>query len=194
MAAIVLAENIGLPVPGETAVFIASGAAASGQLNVFVVWLVAAGAAIVGDNLGFALGHFGGKPLFMRFGPRFGVSHEDYATTEAFFDRWGGPAVAVARFLPVMRVIASITAGASGMKWGRFLPWQAVGACLWAAYAVSIGYYGNRALDFFKPMLVEEFGRWWPAVAVTTVALAFAAVSVISHLLARRMARTTRPQ
>jgi membrane protein DedA with SNARE-associated domain len=190
MGAAVLAENLGLPVPGETAVFIAAGAAASGRLNVLVVWLVAVCAAIIGDNMGFALGHFGGKPLFLRFGPRLGVSNENYALTEKFFDRYGGPAVAVARFVPVVRVIAAITAGASGMKWKHFLPWQAVGACLWAAYAVIVGYFGDRALNFAKPMLIEEFGRWWPLVIVAAVLLAFAAVSVISHLLARRMAQS----
>jgi membrane protein DedA with SNARE-associated domain len=190
MAAAVLAENLGLPVPGETAVFMAAAAAASGRLNVFLVWLVAVLAAIVGDNVGFGLGHFGGKPLFLRYGPRFGVSHENYAMTERFFDRYGGPAVMVARFIPVIRVVAAIAAGASGMHWKRFLPWQAVGACLWATFAVSVGYFGDRALNLIKPMLVEEFGRWWPFVTVAALVLAFIAVSVVSHLLARKMTRT----
>jgi membrane protein DedA with SNARE-associated domain len=190
MAAAVLAENLGLPVPGETAVLLASAASAAGQLNVFLVWLVAVCAAIVGDNIGFGLGHFGGKPLFMRFGPRFGVSHENYAMTERFFDRYGGPAVMVARFIPVIRVIAAIAAGASGMKWKRFLPWQAIGACLWATFAVTVGFFGDKALRFVKPMLVEEFGRWWPFVTVAALVLAFATVTLVSHLLARRLTRS----
>jgi membrane protein DedA with SNARE-associated domain len=190
MAAAVLAENLGLPVPGETAVLLAAGAAAAGRLNVFIVWLVAICAAIIGDNVGFGLGHAGGKPFFMRFGPRFGVSHENYIATEQFFDRYGGPAVMVARFIPVVRVVAAIAAGASGMKWERFLPWQAFGAFLWATFAVVVGYFGDRALSFAKPMLVEEFGRWWPLVAVAMVALALASVSVVSHLLARKVTRS----
>ena len=189
MGTAVLAENLGLPVPGETTVFLASAAAAAGQLNVFAVWLVAVCAAVVGDNVGFGLGHFGGKPLFLRFGPRFGVSNENYAMTERFFDRYGGPAVMVARFIPVVRVIAAIAAGASGMKWERFLPWQAVGACLWATFAVTVGYFGDRALNLVKPMLIEEFGRWWPFVTVAALVLAFATVSLVSHLLARHLAR-----
>jgi membrane protein DedA with SNARE-associated domain len=190
MAAAVLAENLGLPVPGETAVLMAAAAASVGRLNVLVVWFVAVCAAIVGDNLGFGLGHFGGKPLFLRYGPRFGVSHENYAMTERFFDHYGGPAVMVARFIPVIRVVAAIAAGASGMHWKRFLPWQAVGACFWATFAVSVGYFGDRALNLMKPMLVEEFGRWWPFVTVAALVLAFTAVSVVSHLLARKMTRT----
>ena len=190
MAAAVLAENLGLPVPGETAVLLAAAASAAGRLNVFVVWLVAICAAIIGDNIGFGLGHFGGKPLFMRFGPRFGVSHENYVATEQFFDRYGGPAVMVARFIPVVRVVAAIAAGASGMRWERFLPWQAIGAGLWATFAVGVGYFGDRALNFAKPMLIEEFGRWWPFVAVAAVLSAFATVSIVSHLLARKMARS----
>jgi membrane protein DedA with SNARE-associated domain len=190
MGAAVLAENLGLPVPGETAVFIAAGAAAAGRLNVAMVWLVAVAAAIIGDNIGFALGHFGGKPFFFRFGPRFGVSHENYALTERFFDRWGGPAVMVARFVPVVRVVAAIAAGASGMRWRHFMPWQAAGACLWAAYAVAVGYFGDRALNFAKPMLLEEFGRWWPFVIAAAVIFAFATVSVVSQLLARRMTKS----
>jgi len=190
MAAAVLAENLGLPVPGETAVLLAAAASSTGRLNVLLVWLVAVFAAIVGDNVGFGLGHFGGKPLFMRFGPRFGISRENYALTERFFDRYGGPAVMVARFIPVVRVVAAIAAGASGMRWERFLPWQALGACLWATFAVTVGYFGDRALNFAKPMLMEEFGRWWPFVTVAAVVLAFATVSVVSHLLARKMARS----
>jgi membrane protein DedA with SNARE-associated domain len=190
MGAAVLAENLGLPVPGETAVFIAAGAAATGRLNFFIVWLVAVCAAIIGDNIGFALGHFGGKPFFLRFGPRFGVSHENYALTERFFDRYGGPAVAVARFVPVVRVVAAIAAGASGMRWRHFLPWQAAGACFWAAWAVFVGYYGGRALNFARPMLIEEFGKWWPFVTVAAVLLAFATISLVSHLLAQRMTRS----
>ena len=65
MGGAVLAENLGLPVPGETAVFLAAAASAMGRLNVLVVWLVAVCAAIVGDNVGFGLGHFGGKPFFI---------------------------------------------------------------------------------------------------------------------------------
>ena len=190
MAAAVLAENLGLPVPGETAVLIAAGAAAAGKLSVVVVWLVAIGAAILGDNIGFGLGHFGGKPFFLRFGPRFGVSHENYAMTEHFFDRYGGPAVMIARFIPVIRVVAAITAGASGMEWKRFLPWQALGACFWATSAVAVGYFGNRALLFIKPELIEDYGRWWPIVAMAAVVLALAAVSLVAHLLARRMTRS----
>ena len=190
MGGAVLAENLGLPVPGETAVLLASAASAAGQLNVFVVWLVAVCAAIVGDNVGFGLGHFGGKPFFIRFGPKIGVGPENYAMTERFFDRYGGPAVMVARFIPVIRVIAAIAAGASGMRWERFLPWQAIGACLWATFAVTVGFFGDRALCFVKPMLIEEFGRWWPFVTVTALVSAFAVVSVVSHLLARRLTRS----
>jgi membrane protein DedA with SNARE-associated domain len=190
MGAAVLAENLGLPVPGETAVLMAAAAAAAGKLSVVGVWLVAVCAAIVGDNIGFALGHFGGKPFFLRFGPRFGVSHENYATTERFFDRYGGPAVMVARFVPVIRVVGAIAAGASGMEWKRFLPWQALGAGLWATWAVAMGYFGNRALLFVKPELVEDFGKWWPVVAVLAVVLALSIVAFVSRLLARRVTRS----
>jgi membrane protein DedA with SNARE-associated domain len=189
LAAAVLAENLGLPVPGETAVLLAAAASAAGQLNVVVVWLVAVCAAIIGDNIGFGLGHFGGKPFFVRFGPRIGVGPENYAMTERFFDRYGGPAVMVARFIPVIRVIAAIAAGASGMHWKCFLPWQAIGACLWATFAVVGGFFGNRALGIIKPMLIEEFGKWWPFVMVTALVLGFATVSLVSHLLARRLTR-----
>jgi membrane protein DedA with SNARE-associated domain len=185
VVATVFAENLGLPVPGETAVFLAGGAAAAGNLNVFVVWLAVVVAAVLGDNLGFAAGHFGGKPLFERYGPRFGISHENYATTEQFFDRFGGPAVMVARFLPVMRVVAALAAGASGMEWRRFLPWQVAGACLWATYATAVGYFGDRAIVFFRPMLIEEFGKWWPLVVIAAIVSALAVVSVTARILGR---------
>lgn len=186
VAAAVFAENLGIPVPGETAVFIAAAAAAAGKLNVFAVWLVAFVAAVLGDNVGFAIGHFGGKPMFKRFGPRIGITPENYVATELFFDRYGGPGVMIARFIPVMRVVAAIAAGASGMLWRRFSPWQAAGAALWAGYAVAVGYFGDQALMFFRPMLIEEFGKWWPAAIAAVLVLAFALVAVVSRVLARR--------
>jgi membrane protein DedA with SNARE-associated domain len=189
VAAVVFAENLGLPVPGETAVFIAAGAAAAGKLNIVLVWLAVVAAAILGDNLGFAAGHFGGKPLFERYGPRIGISHENYAKTEQFFDRYGGPAVMAARFIPVMRVVGALTAGASGMEWRHFLPWQAAGACLWATYATVVGYFGDRALIFFRPMLVEEFGPWWPLVLIAAVVIALGIVTLVSRHFAKISAR-----
>lgn len=187
VAGAVFAENLGLPVPGETAVFIAAGSAATGHgLSWPLVWLTATLAAVLGDNLGFAIGHFGGERVFKRIAPRLGVTDADYARTTAFFDRWGGPAVAVARFIPVMRVIGALAAGTSGMAWRRFLPWQAAGAALWAGYAVAVGYFGDRALLIAKPYLVAEFGPWWPLVIVAAGALAIGVVTWISRALARR--------
>lgn len=192
VASAVFAENLGLPVPGETAVFLAAGSAAAGGHLVWpLIWLAAAVAAVLGDNVGFAAGHFGGERLFKRIAPRLGVSTEEYERTSAFFNRYGGPAVMVARFIPIMRVVGAFTAGTSGMRWRRFLPWQAAGAALWAAYAVAVGYFGDRALGFFKPFLIEEFGRWWPVAVIGAVVAGLAVITLISRAFGDAQAKQT---
>jgi membrane protein DedA with SNARE-associated domain len=171
----VLLENAGLPIPGETALLTAAGFAASGRLSLPLVIATAAVAAIIGDNLGFALARNGGQPLLNRYGPSVGITPERMAVVDRFYARWGALAVVVARFIAGIRVVAALGAGLSGMRWRVFLVANAVGALLWASVMGLVGYTGGSAIRAAAPYLVKiHFAAWALAVAAIVVTLAIA--------------------
>ena len=126
------AESAGALVPGETALIVAAALAAEGRLSLPVVIAVAAGAAIVGDNIGYVLGRRGLRRLLDRPGRGAAGRRKLLERGEAFFLRHGSAAVFFGRWLPGLRVVASWLAGANGMRWSRFLIWNALGGISWA--------------------------------------------------------------
>src|SRR6478752_4280790 len=115
----VLIEDFGIPVPGETILIAASIYAGSGRLNVVAVGVIGFVAAVTGDNIGFAIGHFGGR--YVR------LTEKRLDKAEAFFERHGGWIITVARFIEVLRQVNGLVAGISGMRWRRFLVFNALG-------------------------------------------------------------------
>jgi membrane-associated protein len=128
---VVFAESAGLPVPGETAVLAAGVLAGAGHMALGAVIAIAAAAAILGDNLGYAIGLRGGRRLLLRPGPLAGWRHRSLHRAEAFFARFGEPAVFAARWVPVARYLTPLTAGAAEMPWRRFMVFNAAGAIAW---------------------------------------------------------------
>jgi membrane protein DedA with SNARE-associated domain len=137
---LVMIEDFGIPVPGETVLIAASVYAGAGRLNVVAVAVVGFVAAVLGDNIGFAVGHFGGRALVLRWGRYIRLTDERLATAERFFDRHGAWIITVARFIEVLRQVNGIVAGTTGMRWLRFLAFNALGAALWVGTWVSLGY------------------------------------------------------
>lgn len=144
---LILVEDFGIPTPGETTLIAASVFAGLGQLNIFYVVLVAFIAAILGDNIGFALGDFGGRRLINRFGKYVFITPERLDRTEAFFNRNGGRVVVVARFIEGLRQINGIIAGISEMRWPKFIVFNAIGAALWVGVWASVGYFGGDHIE-----------------------------------------------
>lgn len=136
----ILVEDFGIPLPGETILIAAAVYAGSGRLSVLAVGLVALIAAIVGDNVGYAIGYFGGRALVLRFGKYVHLTSERLDKAERFFDRYGGAVVAGARFVEGLRQANGIVAGTIRMHWLKFLAFNALGAALWVTVWVSIGY------------------------------------------------------
>ena len=128
---LVLLEDFGVPVPGEVLLIAAAVFAGSGNMNIAVVFVVAVLGAIIGDNIGFAIGHFGGRPLAERFGRYILLTPERLDRAEGFFNRHGGKVVTVARFIEGLRQINGLLAGIAGMHWLTFLGYNALGAVLW---------------------------------------------------------------
>lgn len=123
----VFVEGFGLPAPGETLIIAAALLAGQGDMNPIGVLLTAWLAAVVGDNLGYALGRWGGRRLFLRLG----VKRSHLRRVEGLFRRYGGGIVLSARFFEVLRQLNGVVAGSMGMPWRRFLLFNSLGAALW---------------------------------------------------------------
>jgi membrane protein DedA with SNARE-associated domain len=126
-------------VPGEVGLFVAGAAAGAGQLNLPLMIVLACGAAIGGDALGFYIGH--------RFGPRLPTSRlgrrlkpEVWQRAEKLVRRRRGLVVLVGRWIGFLRAVMPATAGLSGMTYREFLPWDLLGAISWATICVVGGY------------------------------------------------------
>src|SRR6266702_4696813 len=137
---LILLEDFGVAAPGETVLIAAAVYAGSGRLNIVGIGLLAVLAAIVGDNIGYAVGFFGGRALVLRFGKYVLLTGERLDKAERFFERYGGAVVAGARFIEGLRQANGIVAGTIRMPWPRFLAFNALGAVLWAGVWASAGY------------------------------------------------------
>jgi membrane-associated protein len=134
-----------VPVPGETALIAAAVLASQGHLQIELVIVIAAAAAIVGDNLGYLLG----SRLGRRFLERPGWFHERRLTAlergDELFQHHGGKAVFLGRWVAVLRIWAAWLAGMSSMPWKSFLLWNALGGIAWATCFGLLGYFGGEA-------------------------------------------------
>ena len=147
VAGLVLIEDFGVPVPGETILILAAVDAGTGRLNVFLVALLGFLGALLGDNIGFGIGHFGGRPLIERYGRYVFLTPERVAKATGFFDRHGGWIIIVARFIEGLRQANGIIAGISGIRWTKFLVFNAIGAALWVAVWTSVGYFSGSHIN-----------------------------------------------
>jgi membrane protein DedA with SNARE-associated domain len=144
IAFLIMVEDFGIPVPGETILIAGAVYAGAGRLNVVLVGVAAFIAAILGDNIGFAIGHFGGRALALRWGKYVFLTEERLDKAERFFDRRGAIVITFARFVEGLRQANGIIAGITGMHWLRFLIFNAIGAALWVGTWVSLGYFAGN--------------------------------------------------
>ena len=141
VALMLLCENAGLPVPGETTLLVASFFAYSEhRLHLGWIIVVATCAATLGDNMGFALGLYGGRPLLERYRSFFRVRDSVLARGEELFARYGSFTIFFARFVFGMRVIAGPLAGVLRMRWKAFAVYNFLGAVVWVSCIASAGY------------------------------------------------------
>jgi membrane protein DedA with SNARE-associated domain len=153
----VLLESFGLPLPGETLLIAGAALAAKGNLELVPLLACAWLAAVLGDNIGFAIGRFGGRRLILRHGARIGITASRLDKVENFFRRFGGEVVLVARFFALARQLNGIVAGSVGMVWWRFLLYNGIGAALWVgAWGIGVYLIGER-LGTLVPWL-HRFG------------------------------------
>jgi len=167
VALVLLCENAGIPVPGESTLLLASFLAYSEhQLHLGWIIVVATCAATIGDNLGYALGLYGGRPLLDRYQSILRIPPATLQRGEKMFTRYGAPTVFFARFIFGLRVFAGPLAGVLRMRWRAFALFNFLGAAVWVTAIASTGYlFGQHWRSLLRAM--QRFN-----IAVLIVALA----------------------
>jgi membrane protein DedA with SNARE-associated domain len=165
-------ESSGIPFPGETMLVTAAVYAGTGHLS--IVWVIVAGAmgAILGDNLGFAAGRKGGRPLVLRYGRYVRVKPEHLEYAERFFAKHGDKTVFLGRFVAVLRAWAALLAGINRMPWSKFLMYNAAGGIVWATIYGMLGYSLGHNLPLLHEVL-SILGTAGVVGAVLIVAIAY---------------------
>lgn len=176
VAVTLLLENMGIPLPGETILLIASFMAYS-QQDLKLLWIIAFAtiACTLGDNLGYALGYHGGRPLLTRYQSFFRIRTSTVQRGENLFERYGSITVFFARFVFGMRIIAGPLAGVLRMPWRKFLLFNFLGATLWVTVISVAGYL---------------FGQHWERVARSLKRVDLVLIVVVVALVAWRWYRS----
>lgn len=129
--------------PGDSILFISGTIVAAAGLDVHVLVLVLVAAAVLGDSINYAVGHYIGPRVFHKPDSRW-FRQEYLRRTQAFYDKYGGVTIIIGRFVPIIRTFAPFLAGVAGMSYRRFLSYNLAGACLWIGLLVYAGYlFGN---------------------------------------------------
>jgi membrane protein DedA with SNARE-associated domain len=174
VAALLLLEGAGLPLPGETILLLASFLAYS-EHELQLPWVIVVGtvASTLGGEFGFALGQRGGRPLIERYRHVFSIRAETVERGDRLFERYGAAAVFLGRFLFGMRVLASLLAGALHMPWRKFVVFNFLGAAVWVSAICGAGYlfgghWGRLAHDLGRVdllvgivVVVAGVWLWW---------------------------------
>jgi membrane protein DedA with SNARE-associated domain len=176
--ALIAVETMGIPVPGETALIAAALLAHDGEMNIVPLIALAAAAAIIGDNVGFAIGRKGGRRLFLMPGPFHQHRLAALAVGEPFFKRHGPKAVFLGRWVAGLRIASAWLAGMNKMDWPTFLFWNALGGIAWAT-SIGLGVY-------FVGHAFEQFLGIGGIVAAGVVSGALVGLFVFRRVRARR--------
>lgn len=131
--------------PGDSLLFTAGFLASQGALHIGVLAAVCFAAAVVGDTMGYAIGHRVGRHLYARPDSRL-FRRKHLRRAEAFFARHGGKAVVLARFIPVVRTFTPVVAGAGAMPYRQFVGYNVLGGLLWAVGVALAGYFLGSAI------------------------------------------------
>ena len=166
---LVMLESIGLPVPGETALIAAAlYAGSTHKLEIWAIVAVAAAGAIIGDNIGFSIGRYGGSKFLLRHGHRIGLHEGRLKIGIWLFRRHGGKVVFWGRFVSILRTWAAFLAGANHMEWRRFLVFNAAGGIVWATLYGVVYYVFGATLSKLSTTIDVTLG-----VAGTLILIAF---------------------
>jgi membrane protein DedA with SNARE-associated domain len=175
----VMLESMGVPFPGETTLLIAAAyAGTGGTLDIVLVIAAASVGAILGDNIGYLLGRFGGYPLAWRILHVFHIKPAALEAAQDYFARHGDKTVFIGRFIALLRATVAFMAGVTWMPWRSFLVWNALGGITWATVYGVLGYILGRNLA-----LLGEIVR---VIGVGGTILAIVAIGIVIFFWRRR--------
>ncbi len=142
-------ESAGVPMPGETALVSAAIFAGQGALNIWLLILCAASAAILGDNAGYWVGREYGFPLVYRYGAYVHLDEGRLKLGQYLFQRHGGKIVFFGRFVAILRAFAAFLAGVNNLHWPRFFAFNAAGGIVWATIFGFGGFFLGQAFEHY---------------------------------------------
>ena len=138
--------------PGDSLLFAAGAVAALGGMNVHIAAALLLAAAVIGDAANFAIGKYFGEKLFAK--PDSRVFKREYLDkTHAFYEKYGGKTIILARFVPIVRTFAPFVAGMGNMHYGRFIRYNIIGALVWVGLLTYAGYFFGEL-----PAVKNNFG------------------------------------
>ncbi|MBM0741943.1 DedA family protein [Phormidium sp. CLA17] len=164
----ILLENIGIPLPGETVTLAGGFLAGSDQLNYWFVLGYAVLGAILGGNIGYWVGRYGGWPLMLGVGRVFRVPESRLIAMKNQFGENSAKAVFLGRFVALLRVFASPLAGIAEMPYPQFMLYNTLGAAAWASVMVTLSYFAGQFVPLDK--LVALAGQFSAVVFVILAA------------------------
>ncbi|MFN8543074.1 MAG: VTT domain-containing protein [Candidatus Binatia bacterium] len=148
LVAIVFAETglmVGFFLPGDSLLVTAGVVAAAGHLNLWALLSAVTLAAIVGDQVGYYIGHRTGPRLFKREDSLL-FRRQHLLRAREFYERHGGKTIIIARFMPIVRTFAPVVAGVGEMQYRRFVTFNVVGGALWVWSTSLLGYTLGRSI------------------------------------------------
>lgn len=155
---IVLAQCAGVPLPAVAVLLGAYASARHGDLNLAAVIAVGSLGAMLGSTIGYVLGRVGGRPLMLRLARRFHAEENRIIQLESFFERHGGRALFLGRWVIVVRLWGAIAAGAAKMPWPKFLLWNITGSIAWVASLSVLAYLAGALAHAIGDAL--DIGGW----------------------------------
>jgi membrane-associated protein len=162
--------------PGDSLLFATGALAAAGVLDLVTVLSLLSAAAIIGDNMNYAIGRYIGPRVFTENSRL--LKREHLLRTQRFYEKHGGKTVVIARFMPIVRTFAPFVAGVGRMRYPRFLAFDVGGGLLWVWSFGLLGYFfGNH------PVVKENFGL---------VIVAVIAISLLPMVIEAWRARNAR--
>jgi membrane-associated protein len=124
--------------PGDSLIFVLGAFAAKGIMNIFILYIVLAAAAILGDSFNYWIGSYFGEKVFAKSK----LFHKEYLErTKEFYKKHGGKTIVLARFVPIIRTFAPFVAGVGKMNYGKFIVFNIIGGLIWVALFLSSGYF-----------------------------------------------------
>lgn len=168
----ILLENAGVPIPGETITLIGGFLAGSDELNYWGVLGSAIAGAVIGDNIGYWVGFYGGWSLLSRVGQFFKIQEAQLLKVKEQFSRNAAKAVFLGRFIALLRIFAGPLAGIAKMPYPQFFLCNLAGAGIWAAAMVSLAYFVGQVVP------LATLVQWVAQFGIATLIILAAAIAI----------------